>query len=162
MKPIITLKTNRDYYEAKECAENSMTVGEFMDMLSTYPNDAKIVFSNDNGYTYGTVGKFGCVFEDVCSGMNAVRPKFNQIFDLAEQHKITKLVVEHSDRLARFFIPVFERYFKSHGVEVEYVEQVMSEGFEQELCKDLITLMSSFSAKIYGRRSAENRKKNKK
>ena len=61
-----------------------------------------------------------------------------------------------------FFIPVFERYFKSHGVEVEYVEQIMSEGFEQELCKDLIALMSSFSAKIYGRRSAENRRKNKK
>lgn len=34
--------------------------------------------------------------------------------------------------------------------------------FEQELCKDLITLMSSFSARIYGKRSAENRKKNKK
>lgn len=106
--------------------------------------------------------KVGYVFEEVCSGMNAIRQKLNQIFDLTEQHKITKIVVEHSDRLARFFIPVFERYFKSHGVEVEYVEQVMSEGFEQELCKDLITLMSSFSAKIYGRRSAENRRKNKK
>lgn len=56
MKPIVTLKTNRDYYDAKECAENSMSVGEFMDMLSNYPSDAKIVFSNDNGYTYGVVG----------------------------------------------------------------------------------------------------------
>jgi hypothetical protein len=33
-----------------------MSVGEFMDMLSNYPSDAKIVFSNDNGYTYGVVG----------------------------------------------------------------------------------------------------------
>lgn len=56
MKPIVTLKTNRDYYDAKECAENSISVGEFMDMLSNYPTDAKIVFSNDNGYTYGVVG----------------------------------------------------------------------------------------------------------
>ena len=56
MKPIVTLKTNRDYYSAKECAENSISVGEFMDMLSNYPSDAKIVFSNDNGYTYGVVG----------------------------------------------------------------------------------------------------------
>lgn len=101
--------------------------------------------------------KVGYVFEEVCSGMNAVRPKLNQIFDLTEQHKITKIVVEYSDRLARFFIPVFERYFKSHGVEVEYVEQIMSEGFEQELCKDLITLMSSFSAKIYGRRRSQRK-----
>ena len=55
MKPIVTLKTSRDYYDAKECAEYSMSVGEFMDMLSNYPSDAKIVFSNDNGYTYGIV-----------------------------------------------------------------------------------------------------------
>lgn len=106
--------------------------------------------------------KVGYIFEEVCSGMNAIRPKLNQIFDLTEQHKISKIIVEHSDRLARFFIPIFERYFKSHGVEVEYIEQIMSKGFEQELCKDLITLMSSFSARIYGKRSAENRKKSKK
>ena len=56
MKPIVALKTNRDYYDAKECAENSMSVGEFTDMLSNYPSDSKIVFSNDNGYTYGAVG----------------------------------------------------------------------------------------------------------
>ena len=56
MKPIVILKTNRDYYDAKECAENSMSVGEFMDVLSNYPSDSKIVFSNDNGYTYGVVG----------------------------------------------------------------------------------------------------------
>ena len=66
--------------------------------------------------------KVGYVIEEVCSGMNAIRPKLNQIFELAEEHKITKIVVEHSDRLAIFFIPVFERYFKSHGVEVEYVD----------------------------------------
>lgn len=63
MKPIVTLKTSRDFYDAKECAENSMSIGEFMDMLSNYPSDAKIVFSNDNGYTYGVVGRFGCIFE---------------------------------------------------------------------------------------------------
>ena len=105
--------------------------------------------------------KVGYVFEEVCSGMNPVRPKLNQVFKLVEEHKITRVVVEHSDRLARFFIPVFEEFFKSHNVEIEYAEKVMSEGFEQELVKDMITLMSSFSAKIYGRRSHENRKKNK-
>jgi predicted site-specific integrase-resolvase len=31
--------------------------------------------------------------------------------------------------------------------------------FEQELCKDVITLMTVFSARLYGRRSHQNRKK---
>jgi hypothetical protein len=33
--------------------------------------------------------------------------------------------------------------------------------YEQELVDDMITLMSSFSSRIYGRRSAENRKQRK-
>ena len=53
MEQIVTLKTNRDFYDVKECAEHSLSVAEFMDILSQYPSDAKVVFSNDNGYTYG-------------------------------------------------------------------------------------------------------------
>ena len=53
MVQIISVKTTRDYYDVQECAENSLSVAEVMDILSTYPDDAKIVFSNDNGYTYG-------------------------------------------------------------------------------------------------------------
>lgn len=55
MEQIVTLKTSRDYYNAKECAEYSISVEELMEILSRCPNDAKVVFSNDNGYTYGIV-----------------------------------------------------------------------------------------------------------
>jgi predicted site-specific integrase-resolvase len=33
--------------------------------------------------------------------------------------------------------------------------------YEAELVEDILSLMASFSAKIYGRRAAENRRKNK-
>ena len=55
MKDIVALRTNRDYYDVREAAEYSLTVDEVIDMLSNYPGDAKVVFSNDNGYTYGVV-----------------------------------------------------------------------------------------------------------
>lgn len=55
MEQIVTLKTSRDYYDAKECAEYSISVEELMEILSRCPNGAKVVFSNDNGYTYGIV-----------------------------------------------------------------------------------------------------------
>ena len=55
MGQIVTIKTSRDYYDAKECAEYSLSVAEVIDILSRCPNDAKVVFSNDNGYTYGIV-----------------------------------------------------------------------------------------------------------
>ena len=35
----------------------------------------------------------------------------------------------------------------------------MGKGFEQELVEDILYLMASFSAKIYGKRSSQNRRK---
>jgi predicted site-specific integrase-resolvase len=56
---------------------------------------------------------------------------------------------------------VFEVFFKSHGIEVEWLEDVLPKSYEAELVEDMISLMSSFSARIYGRRSAENQRKKK-
>ena len=55
MNQVVALRTNRDYYDVREAAEYSLTVDELIDMLSNYSGDAKVVFSNDNGYTYGVV-----------------------------------------------------------------------------------------------------------
>lgn len=55
MNQIVALRTNRDYYDVREAAEYSLTVNELIDILSYYSGDTKVVFSNDNGYTYGVV-----------------------------------------------------------------------------------------------------------
>lgn len=101
------------------------------------------------------------ILEDVGSGMSATRPRLKRLFDLVESHEITKVVVEHKDRLTRFNFGVYERFFASHGVVIEWVDSVQGKTYEQELVDDMISLMSSFSSKIYGKRSAENRKKRK-
>lgn len=55
MADIVILHTNRDDYDIENCANRSLSVGEVIDILNRYPDDAKMVFSNDNGYTYGVV-----------------------------------------------------------------------------------------------------------
>ncbi len=99
------------------------------------------------------------IFEEVSSGMNDDRTKLNQLFKLAEEGKISKVVIEHKDRLTRFNFKVYLRFFNSHNVEVEWVEEVLPKSYEAELVEDMLSLLSSFSARIYGKRSAENRKK---
>jgi len=101
------------------------------------------------------------VLEDVGSGMSSNRARLKRLFELVEAHEITKVVVEHKDRLTRFNFGVYERYFASHGVTIEWLDQGQSKTYEQELVDDMISLMSSFSSKIYGKRSAENRKRRK-
>ena len=54
---IVTLNTNRSEYDIRDAAACSMTVRELIDELEcNYNENDKIVFSNDNGYTYGYVG----------------------------------------------------------------------------------------------------------
>ena len=91
--------------------------------------------------------------------MNDNRPKLHRLFDLAIERKINRVVIEHKDRLARFNFSIFVRLFESHGVAVEWCEEVLPKSYEAELVEDMLSLLSSFSAKIYGRRSAERRKK---
>ena len=53
---IVTLNANRSEYDIRDAAERSITVGELIEELEfNYNKGDKIVFSNDNGYTYGYV-----------------------------------------------------------------------------------------------------------
>jgi excisionase family DNA binding protein len=105
--------------------------------------------------------KVEAVFVDVCSGMKAKRPHLKQLFKLVSEHKINRVVIEYKDRLTRFCFEVFEAFFNSHGVEIECVEEVFPKSFESELVEDMLSLLSSFSSRIYGKRSAEHRRKKK-
>jgi predicted site-specific integrase-resolvase len=101
------------------------------------------------------------VLTDVGSGMSSNRSRLKRLFELVESHEITKVVIEHKDRLTRFNFGVYERFFASHGVTIEWMDSGQSKMYEQELVDDMVSLMSSFSSKIYGKRSAENEKKRK-
>lgn len=109
----------------------------------------------DSGY------KVAHIFDEVGSGMNDTRAKLMRLLDLALKREICRVVVEHRDRLTRFSFNIYRRFFEAHGVTIEWMEDVLPKSYEQELTEDLLSLMSSFTSKVYGRRSAENRRKKK-
>ena len=99
------------------------------------------------------------VFGEVGSGMNDSRSKLHQLMRLVFEKKISMVIIEHKDRLSRFNYNIFKVFFESYGVVIECIEAKLPRSFEDELVDDMLTLMASFSAKIYGKRGAENRKK---
>jgi len=99
------------------------------------------------------------IFDEVGSGMNDSRSKLHQLMRLVFDKKISRVIIEHKDRLSRFNFNIFKVFFESYGVIIECVEDKLPKSFEDELVDDMLTLMASFSAKIYGKRGAENRKK---
>jgi putative resolvase len=100
-------------------------------------------------------------FIEVGSGMNDNRPKLHALIKLVTGRKISKVVIEHKDRLTRFNLAIYQAFFNSHGVDIEWTSESLPKSSESELVEDIISLMSSCSAKIYGRRSAERRKAKK-
>lgn len=101
-------------------------------------------------------------YDEVGSGMSDQRAKLKQLFKLVAEGKIDKVIVEHKDRLTRFNFNFLHEFFDSYDVAIEWVSETLTnKSYEQELVEDMLTLMSSFSNKIYGKRSAENRKKKK-
>ena len=99
------------------------------------------------------------ILEDVGSGLSGTRPKLKRLFKLVEEKKISKVVVEHKDRLTRFQFEVFEEFFGAFDVKIEYVDDGENLPYEQEFARDIMALISSFSGKFYGKRSADRRKK---
>lgn len=106
--------------------------------------------------------KVGYVLDDCCSGMKYNRPKLDKLYKLIIERKISKVIVEHKDRLVRFGFDCMKVFFNSYDVEIEYVEEVMPKSFESELCEDVMSLMTSFTARLHSRRKRQSKEFRKK
>lgn len=55
---MVIMNTTRTHYSKKEAANDSLTVGELINILKGFNPNAPIIYSNDNGYTYGTIDEY--------------------------------------------------------------------------------------------------------
>ena len=74
--------------------------------------------------------------------------------ELLRDNMINGIVVEHRDRLARFSSDYIESAMSSSGRKLYVIDE--SE-MKDDLVKDMIDALTSFCARLYGRRSAKNR-----
>ena len=91
------------------------------------------------------------IFEDIGSGLNYNRKKWNKLIEDCMLGLIKTVIVAHKDRFIRFGFDWFERFLKSYGVEIIVVNGEKTSP-EQELVNDLISIMHVFSHRIYGLR----------
>ena len=105
-----------------------------------------ISYCNAKGYQVShVITEFG-------SGLNDKRPKLEK---LLLDPLVTKIVVEHKDRLTRFGFNYIEKLLKRAGVELEVVNNV--EGEKEDLVQDFISVITSFSARLYGQRRSKRK-----
>ena len=102
------------------------------------------------------------IIKDCGSGLNDKRNGFVKLTDLIINGKINKVIIEHRDRLTRFQYYFIEKIYKEFGCEIIAVDDQEDISDTEELTRDLMALLASFSGKYYGKRSLDRRKENKK
>lgn len=92
------------------------------------------------------------IVKEVGSGVNDDRPK---LLTLLTNPKVTVIVVEHKDRLTRFGFRYIERLLALQGRRVEVVNH--ADTGREELLEDLVAIIYSFCARLYGQRRAKRK-----
>lgn len=96
---------------------------------------------------------------DVGSGLNDKRKGLIKLMDLAKNGEISKIYITYKDRLTRFGFNYLELYFNSHNVDIIVLnDNGDDKSPQQELMEDLMSIIASFSGKLYGLRSGKNKK----
>ena len=93
----------------------------------------------------------GEVVREVGSGLNGKRPKLRRVLS---DPSATVIVVEHRDRLARFGVEHLDAALAAHGRRVVVADPGET---TDDLVRDMIEVLTSMCARLYGRRGARNR-----
>ena len=84
------------------------------------------------------------------SGINDQRPKF---LALLANPQISRIVVEHKDRASRFGVAYIQTLLAMQERELVVVNT--ADTVEDDLMGDFVAIITSFAARLYGRRRAK-------
>lgn len=97
------------------------------------------------------------VFEEVASSINDNRRQLKKMYKRLDEVKY--IVIEYEDRLARFGYNYLKDYAKSFDVSIEVVEHNEKKNVNEEMVNDLISIITCFSARLYGSRGGRKIRK---
>lgn len=98
------------------------------------------------------------ILSDLGSGMNYNKKGLKKLINIILASKINRLVITHKDRLLRFGSELIFSICEMNHIEVVIINQGDEPTFEEELAKDVLEIITVFSARLYGSRSKKNKK----
>jgi len=97
------------------------------------------------------------VVTDIGSGLNWNRKGLRTILRRSLQGGVSDIAVAHRDRLARFGFEIIEFMLGQKGVRIICDSNDEHKSREEELVDDIVSIITVFSSKIYGRRKYRKR-----
>lgn len=109
------------------------------------------MYCASQGWTYELMSDLG-------SGMNYQKKGLKKLLNDILSDKISRLVITHKDRLLRFGAELVFSICEAKKVQVIILNQGEDTCFEEDLAKDVLEIITVFSARLYGSRSHKNKK----
>lgn len=109
------------------------------------------LFCAQQGWTFEVIADLG-------SGMNYHKKGLKRLLVAVIDGQVGRLVITHKDRLLRFGAELVFAICEAKGVEVVILNQGEDAAFEEDLAKDVLEIITVFSARLYGSRSRKNQK----
>ena len=109
------------------------------------------LFCAANGWSYELI-------QDLGSGINYKKKGLQTLLEAIIEGSVGRLVITHKDRLLRFGAELVFSICEMKRVEVVFINQGDECTFEEELVKDVLEIITVFSARLYGSRSHKNKK----
>ena len=96
------------------------------------------------------------IIRDLGSGLQYDKPGLQRLLDLILRRQMKRLVLTHRDRLLRFGSELVFALCEKQGVEVVVIHRTDPLSFEEELARDMLEIITVFSARLYGSRSPKS------
>ncbi len=96
------------------------------------------------------------IIQDIGSGLNYKRKKWNELLDEVMENKIDMIIVSNKDRFIRFGFEWFERFVGKFDTKILVVNNELLSP-QEELVQDIISILHVFSCRIYGLRKYKKR-----
>lgn len=146
--------TNRRYYTQAQLdaflgkKPNNKQLQIAYARVSSY--EQKPELKNQLDYIRNYVNAKGIILDkeisEIGSGLNYKRKQWNQLIDLVEQDKVSKIYIAYKDRFIRFGFDWFNDFCQKHGCEIVVLNN-SSLSPEDELTQDLLTILHAFSTR---------------
>mgnify|MGYP001024824106 FL=1 len=150
--PIVRSETGRIFVEINDdvkpyklnvCIYARVSSSENKDNLERQ-KERLISYCNAKGY------KVSKVVAEIGSGLNDERKKLEKIL---LDRSINLIVVEHKDRLARFGLNYIQKLLELDNRKIEIINPQTND--EDDLMQDFVSIITSFTARLYGRRRSK-------
>lgn len=100
------------------------------------------------------------IMKEVGSGLNDNRAQLQKLLQMVCNNEVRNVYVTYKDRLTRFGFRYLETMFLAHNVNIIVLkDKGADKNVQEELVEDMMSLIASFSGKLYGLRSKKNRNK---